>query len=254
MPERLQKILARAGVASRRAAEDLIKQGRVRVNGRVAQLGESVLETDSITVNGREVARAGEHVTFALYKPRGIVTTADDELGRKNVLHLVPVVPGLHPIGRLDRDSEGLLLLTTDGDLTLQLTHPRYEHPKEYRIWSEPAPTKAQLELLRRGVNLEDGLAKADSLREAEGGAIIVIREGRNRQVRRMFAAIGLEVVVLKRTRVSNLHLGDLRVGEWRELEPEEVATLRAPFKREKYQPVQRPDLRRRSQTRENRD
>jgi 23S rRNA pseudouridine2605 synthase len=227
MAERLQKIMARAGIASRRKAEELIARGRVRVNGVLAKLGDSAEETDSITVNGTPVMRGGAHVTFALNKPRGVVTTASDDLGRENVLELVPEVAGLHPVGRLDRESEGLLLLTTDGDLTLHLTHPRYEHEKEYRVWTDRDPTTKELSLLRNGVQLEDGPAKAVNLEKLEGGAMIVLREGRNRQVRRMFEAVGLEVLKLKRVRVGAQKLGDLRVAEWRVLEEWEVDRLR---------------------------
>jgi 23S rRNA pseudouridine2605 synthase len=227
MAERLQKIMARAGIASRRKAEELIARGRVRVNGVVAKLGDSAEETDSITVNGTPVMRGGAHVTFALNKPRGVVTTASDDLGRENVLDLVPEVAGLHPVGRLDRESEGLLLLTTDGDLTLHLTHPRYEHEKEYRVWTDREATTKELSALRTGVQLEDGSAKAVSVERLEGGAMIVLREGRNRQVRRMFEAIGLDVLKLKRVRVGAQKLGDLRVAEWRVLDEWEVDRLR---------------------------
>jgi 23S rRNA pseudouridine2605 synthase len=227
MAERLQKIMARAGIASRRKAEELIARGRVKVNGKIAKLGDSALEMDVITVDGTPVVRETSHVTFALNKPRGVVTTASDELGRENVLELVPEVAGLHPVGRLDRESEGLLLLTTDGDLTLHLTHPRYEHEKEYRVWTDRDPTAKELSALRNGVQLEDGPAKAISLEKLEGGAMIVLREGRNRQVRRMFEAVGLDVVKLKRVRVGAQKLGDLRVAEWRVLEEWEVDRLR---------------------------
>ena len=227
MTERLQKILARAGIASRRHAEDLISAGRVQVNGRQASLGDSASDTDRITVDGQPVSRATSHVTFALYKPRGTITTASDEYGRRNILDLVPVVPGLHPVGRLDRDSEGLILLTTDGDLTLELTHPRYEHEKEYRVWTDPGPSTAQLQALERGVTLEDGPAKASRVKLAPEGAWITVHEGRNRLVRRMFEAVHLEVVRLRRVRFGSLEIGDLRPREWRELEPWEVENLK---------------------------
>ena len=215
MPERLQKILARAGIASRRHAENLILEGRVQVNGRTAKLGDSASDTDQITVNGEPISRATQHVTFALHKPRGIITTASDEYGRRNVLEMVPHVPGLHPVGRLDRDSEGLLLLTTDGELTLELTHPRYEHDKEYRVWTDPEPSTAQLQALERGVELDDGPAKASRIKLAPEGAWITVREGRNRLVRRMFEAVGLEVIRLRRVRIGSLEIGDLRLREW---------------------------------------
>ncbi|NJK45462.1 MAG: rRNA pseudouridine synthase [Pleurocapsa sp. SU_196_0] len=229
MAERLQKLIARAGIASRRGAEDLLKAGRVRVNGRVAKLGDSALESDDVRVDGQALTLEVGHVTFALHKPRGVVTTASDEFGRMNVLELVPDVRGLHPVGRLDRDSEGLLILTTDGDLTLKLTHPRFEHEKEYRVWTDPMPTRRDLETLRRGVQLEDGLAVADSAALAEDGAVIVLREGRNRQVRRMFEAIGLHVVRLQRRRIGAFNLADLQLREWRELNARDLEKLLKP-------------------------
>jgi 23S rRNA pseudouridine2605 synthase len=228
MPERLQKLLARAGVASRRSSEKLLLEGRVLVNGQVASLGQSAEATDQIVVDGQPLEFAQEQVSFMLYKPRGVVTSAADEYGRQNVLELVPQVPGLHPVGRLDRASEGLLILTTDGDLTLHLTHPRYHHEKEYRVWTDPEPTNAQLETLWQGVELEDGFAKPNALEAARDGCRMVLLEGRKHQVRRMVAAVGLEVVRLMRTRIGQLRIGDLRPGEWRELEPQDLVLLKA--------------------------
>lgn len=227
--QRLQRLLARAGVASRRKAEELIAAGRVTVNGRVASLGDVAREGDDVRVDGRPVTESGRGVTYLLHKPRGYVTTARDERGRHTVMELVPVVPGLHPVGRLDLDSEGLLLLTTDGELTLRLTHPRYQHEKEYRVWTEPPyVSQAALARLRAGVTLDDGPAVAVSAERADGGAVVVLREGRKRQLRRMMAAVGHEVVRLVRTRVASLELGGLGPGEYRELTPEEVAALTA--------------------------
>ncbi|MFN3265767.1 MAG: pseudouridine synthase [Deinococcales bacterium] len=226
MPERLQKLLARSGVASRRAAEKLLLEGRVQVNGVVATLGQSARSSDLILVDGQRLEFASQHVSFMLYKPRGIVTSASDEYGRQNVLELVPEVAGLHPVGRLDRASEGLLILTTDGNLTLHLTHPRYHHPKEYRVWTDPEPNNAQLEALWAGVELEDGFAKPNALEAAVNGFRMVLLEGRKHQVRRMAAAVGLKVLRLMRTRISNLVIGDLRPGEWRELGAEDLELL----------------------------
>lgn len=228
-PQRLQKLIARAGLASRRKAEELILAGRVTVNGRVAALGDVATEEDDVRVDGRPLRTPARHVTYLLNKPRGYVTTASDERGRPTVMDLVPDVPGLHPVGRLDLDSEGLLLLTTDGDLTLRLTHPRYAHEKEYRVWTDPphVPDHA-LARLCRGVALSDGPAVAVRAERAEGGAVVVLREGRKRQVRRMFAAVGHEVVRLVRTRVASLELGDLPPGGFRELTAEEAAALAA--------------------------
>ncbi|WP_261663916.1 pseudouridine synthase [Deinococcus sp. Marseille-Q6407] len=226
--ERLQKVLARAGVASRRAAEDLIEAGRVKVNGAAASLGQRVQPEDHITVDGQPVAAPAAQVTYMLHKPAGFVTTAHDELGRSTVLDAMPPVPGLHPVGRLDKDSEGLLILTTDGDLTMRLTHPRFEHEKIYRVWSDPWPGAAELAELRRGVELEDGFARAE-VEPAPGGALALLREGRKRQVRRMFAAVGCPVDRLLRFRVGGLWLGDLGPGEYTQLGPRELAWLLQP-------------------------
>jgi 23S rRNA pseudouridine2605 synthase len=233
MAERLQKMLARAGVASRRGSESLIAAGRVTVNGRRANLGDSASDTDDVRVDGQPLEQNAAHVTFMLHKPRGVVTTANDEFGRANVLDLVPEVRGLHPVGRLDRDSEGLLILTTDGDLTLQLTHPRFEHEKEYRVWTDAQPTKGDAEQLRRGVLLDDGSARAESVQIVDGGAVIVLLEGRNRQVRRMFESLGLNVERLQRRRIGGLQLADLQLREWRELGRRDVEKLMQRGKRE---------------------
>jgi 23S rRNA pseudouridine2605 synthase len=226
--DRLQKWLARAGAApSRRKAEALIEAGRVRVDGAVARLGQRVPPGAEVRLDGRVVTphRAGR--VIVLHKPRGVVSTAHDPHGRPTVLQLVPDLPGLHPVGRLDRDSEGLLLLTDDGELTLRLTHPRYEHRKRYRAWCrDGAPDAEGLARLRRGVELEDGPARADRVRPAPGGVWIELHEGRNRQVRRMLEAVGRPVERLLRTRVGPFELGDLPVGAWRDARPEERRAL----------------------------
>ncbi|MBZ9750678.1 pseudouridine synthase [Deinococcus sp. HMF7620] len=231
--ERLHKRLARAGVASRRAAEAMISAGRVTVNGEVAGLGRTVTDADDVRVDGTLVLLdAAPKVTYMLYKPRGYVTTARDEYGRKNVLDAMPAVPGLHPVGRLDRDSEGLLILTTDGDLTLTLTHPRYGHEKAYRAWTEGPhdPTQDDLDQLLDGsLTLEDGPATARHARPARGGAFVVLGEGRNRQVRRMLEGIGHPVTRLLRYRVGGLWLGNLEVGEYRQLEARDLDDLLHP-------------------------
>lgn len=217
--ERLQKRLARAGVASRRAVEDLIKAGRVTVNGEVAVLGRTVTDADDIRLDGQLIeTESVPKVTYMLYKPRGYVTTARDEYGRRNVLDAMPRIPGLHPVGRLDRDSEGLLLLTTDGDLTLTMTHPRFGHEKAYRAWTDgpEEPTQADLDALTDGtLKLEDGPARALQATPARGGAFVTLGEGRNRQVRRMTASVGLPTLRLVRVAVGPHRLGDLAPGQW---------------------------------------
>lgn len=225
--ERLQKLLARAGVASRRKAEELIEAGRVVVGGRVARLGDRAMPGEEVLVDGAPLATAPEQVTFLLNKPAGTVTTANDERGRPTVLDLVPRVAGLHPVGRLDLDSEGLLLLTTDGELTLQLTHPRYGHEKEYRVWCQQGTlSAAALATLERGVQLEDGPARALTARPATGGAVVVLGDGRKRQVRRMLAAVGYDVTRLLRTRLAGLELGDLPPGGYRRLTAGDLRAL----------------------------
>jgi 23S rRNA pseudouridine2605 synthase len=226
--ERLQKLLSRAGVASRRKAEDLIRAGRVSVNGRVATLGQRARPDDDIRLDGQRVRLRREHVTFLLNKPAGVVSTARDDRGRRTVLDLLPRLPGLHPVGRLDMDSEGLLLVTTDGDLTLHLTHPRYGHEKEYRLWCEQGTVAPPaLAALASGVELEDGPARAAIASAAEGGCVLVLTEGRNRQARRMLEAVGYRVTRLVRIRQGPLRLGDLKPGHHRRLTERELARLR---------------------------
>lgn len=225
--ERLQRLLSRAGIASRRKSEELIKARRVTVNGRVAELGQRALPGDDVRVDGKQLGLAGESVTYMLHKPAGFVTTASDERGRQTVFDLVPPTPGLHAVGRLDRDSEGLLLLTTDGDLTLRLTHPRYGMEKEYRVWTKEGRVDGgTLRKLLEGVELEDGHARAVTARPAPGGAVVVLAEGRKREVRRLFKALDRTVERLVRTRLGELKLGDLPVGGFREVSAKELKRL----------------------------
>ena len=227
MSERLQKFLARAGVASRRKAEDLIRAGRVTVNGDAAVLGQKVAG-EEIRVDGNIVDKPEQTVTYMLNKPAGYLSTVQDERGRPTVMDLVPPAPGLHPVGRLDKDSEGLLLLSNDGELTLQLTHPRFEHEKTYRVWCRQGALDAgALAALEGGVTLDDGPAKALVAKLAEGGCTVVLAEGRNRQVRRMLAAVGYAVTRLQRTRVGGLELGGLGSGDYRKLTDADLAKLR---------------------------
>ena len=226
--ERVQKLLSRAGVASRRKAEDLIRAGRVTVNGRVATLGQRARPDDDVRLDAQRVRVPHEHVTFLLNKPAGVVSTASDDRGRRTVLDLLPKLPGLHPVGRLDKDSEGLLLVTTDGDLTLRLTHPRFGHEKEYRLWCEQGTVDpAALATLASGVELEDGPARAAIASAANGGCVLVLTEGRNRQARRMLEAVGYRVTRLVRIRQGTLRLGDLQPGHYRRLTERELARLR---------------------------
>ncbi len=235
-PERLQKVLAHAGVASRRSAERLIQEGRVRVNGVVvAELGTRVDPVrDRIDVDGELVA--GTLLAYhyvALNKPLGVVSSASDPDGRPTVVDLVGAPFRLYPVGRLDVDSEGLVLLTDDGELTFRLTHARFGVDKQYYVLVRRHGLSRELVgQLRGGVQLDDGPARAvraDVLREAVEGTwlSIVLREGRNRQVRRMLAALGCPVTQLRRVRIGPLLLGDLPSGRYRLLRPREIAALR---------------------------
>jgi 23S rRNA pseudouridine2605 synthase len=236
MKERLQKILARAGYGSRRSCEELISAGRVRVYGQVAGLGDKAdPSVDQITVDGRQVKKAEELVYVALYKPRGVISTVTDPDLRMAVRDLVPVEGTLYPVGRLDFDSEGLILMTNDGDLANKLTHPRYEHEKEYRVLVATHPDGDQLAKWRRGVVLEDGFktSPADVFvtnRYGKGAWLnVTLREGYKRQIREMGKVTGLPVVRIVRVRIGELHLGNLKPKEWRYLTPQEVAALKKP-------------------------
>ncbi|HLH20997.1 MAG TPA: pseudouridine synthase [Chloroflexota bacterium] len=234
MEERLQKVLAHAGVASRRAAERLVQEGRVAVNGQVVRvLGARVDPAhDTVSVDGQPVRAVPDHVYLAVHKPRGYVSTARDERGRRTVLDLVSGSRRVYPVGRLDADSEGLLLLTDDGELALHLTHPRYGVPKEYHALVGGVPDDAVLAHLRGGIDLEEGrTAPAVVERLSDDGQRawlrLVLKQGWKRQVRRMLAAVGCSVERLVRVRVGSLALGEWPAGAVRELTPAEVQRLR---------------------------
>jgi 23S rRNA pseudouridine2605 synthase len=225
---RLQKVLARAGVASRRACEELIAARRVRVNGQVATLGDRVdPEHDLVELDGAPLALATGLVHYLLNKPAGVVTTAEDPQGRRTVVDLVPAEPRVFPVGRLDLDTEGLLLLTNDGELAHRLTHPSFGVDKEYLAEVEGRPSRGALRRLREGVELEDGPTAPAQVSLVEPTVLrITIHEGRNRQVRRMCEAVGHPVRRLVRTRIGPLAERRLAPGEWRELSPDEVRAL----------------------------
>ena len=226
--ERLQKVLARVGIGSRRVCEDLIAEGRVLVDGEVAVLGRRVdPETALIEVDGAPVGVRPDLVHYVLNKPAGVVTTADDPQGRPTVVGLVPNEPRVFPVGRLDVDTEGLLLLTNDGELAHRLTHPSYGVEKEYVAEVEGLPTRAVLRRLREGVELDDGpTAPARATLVDPSVVRLTIHEGRNRQVRRMCEAVGHSVVRLVRTRIGPLADRSLAPGAWRELTGAEVRSL----------------------------
>jgi 23S rRNA pseudouridine2605 synthase len=228
--ERLQKVLARAGLASRRASEELIAEGRVRVNGEVAELGRRIdPEADTVTVDGVPVPVAPGLVHYLLNKPRGVVSTASDPQGRAVVVSLVPGEPRVFPVGRLDTDTEGLLVLTNDGGFAHRLTHPSFGVDKEYLAEVEGEPSRAALRRLREGVELEDGPTAPARVTAVSPGVLrIVLSEGRNRQVRRMCEAVGHPVRRLVRTRIGPVADRRLPPGHWRALTPGEVRSLEA--------------------------
>jgi 23S rRNA pseudouridine2605 synthase len=226
VPVRLNRYLASAGVASRRSADELIRAGRVTVNGGVAELGTAVDEGDRVEVDGRPVA-AEALVHLMLHKPAGVVTTVSDTHGRRTVLDLVQTPQRLFPVGRLDRDTTGLLLLTNDGGLAHRLMHPSHGIAKTYRVTVEGDPPDDVLARLAGGVELDDGpTAPAQVRRIAPGEIELTIHEGRNRQVRRMCDAVGHPVRGLHRSGYGGLQLGDLAPGRWRPLTAAELALL----------------------------
>jgi len=235
--ERLQKILAQAGYGSRRACEDFITAGRVRVNGQIAELGQKAdAATDRITVDGKPIAAAEAKVYIALHKPRNVLSTVEAESGdgRRTVRDLVDVADHIHPVGRLDFESEGLVLMTNDGDLTNQLTHPRFGHEKEYRVLLAKRPDKEQLDAWRRGVVLEDGYKTAPvdvRFEEAQGKGAwvrVVLKEGRKRQIRETCRQLALPVVRIVRVRIGTLRLSNLKPRQWRYLTMTEVNELKS--------------------------
>lgn len=226
--ERLQKVLARAGLGSRRTCEELIEDEVVTVNGEIAVLGRRVdVENDVIEVDGVPISVRSGLVYYVLNKPAGVVSTAADTHGRPTVVELVPTEPRVFPVGRLDADTEGLLLLTNDGELTHRLTHPSFGVDKEYLAEVDGSPSRGALRRLREGIDLDDGrTAPAQASILAPNLLRLVIHEGRNRQVRRMCDAIGHPVVRLVRSRIGPLTDRTLGPGAWRELAPAEVRAL----------------------------
>lgn len=244
--ERLQKVLARAGFGSRRTCEELVSAGRVDVNGETATLGRKVdVRRDTVTVDGVRIGVLPGLVHYVLNKPVGVVTTADDPQGRRKVTDLVPEHPRVFPVGRLDSDTEGLLLMTNDGELAQRLTHPSFGVEKEYLAKVEGVPGRAALSSLRTGVELSDGItapARVTVVGVPRDGVLrVVIHEGRNRQVRRMCEAVGHPVVRLVRVRVGPLTLSGLEPGAWRELSSKEVLALSDAASRPSPRPRRRP-------------
>lgn len=232
---RLQKMLADCGVASRRKSEDLIRNGQVKVNGKIAEIGDKVDPySDKVYVRGKRVTAAAKpkHRYIMLNKPRGYVTTMSDERGRKCIAELIAdIEERVYPIGRLDKDSEGMLLLTNDGEFANHIMHPKKHVNKVYRVTVRPTITEEMIEKLQTGIVLDGRKTAPAQVRvvtKQEGRVVleIVIREGRNRQIRRMCESLGLEVARLKRTAVGTVKLGGLKQGMYRDLSPDEVKRL----------------------------
>ena len=231
--ERLQKLMAAAGFCSRRRGEELLRQGRVWVNGQRAQLGDQAdLAADRIEIDGQPLAPPAATLTLLLNKPLGVLSTCHDPHGRTTVLDLLPAElrrgQGLHPVGRLDADSRGALLLSNDGALTLRLTHPRYGHSRTYRAWVRGRPERPVLDDWRAGVPLDGQASQAVQLSvlEHDGDATLlelVLREGRNRQIRRTAGLLGHPVLDLRRIAIGGLELADLPEGRWRRLQADEL-------------------------------
>lgn len=246
MEERLQKILAYAGYGSRRACEELIAAGRVTVNGQVAQLGSKAdIQKDQIKLDGKLVKPPEAFQYIALYKPRGVLSSVSAPDPRPTVRDLVPIEGSLYPVGRLDVDSEGLILMTNDGELANQLTHPRYGHEKEYRVLVARHPDEKQLLAWRHGVVLEDGYHSSPVHVEIESHSgkgtwvRVIMKEGRKRQIRDTCRQIGLPVVSIVRIRIGSLHLGSLKPKQWRHLTPAEIKGLKT---QNKAKPVPKSD------------
>jgi 23S rRNA pseudouridine2605 synthase len=248
MQERLQKLLAQAGYGSRRACEDIIRAARVRVNGQIASIGQKAdPASDTITVDRKPLAALESLTYVALYKPRNVLSTVGTEKGddRRTVRDLVDLPGHLYPVGRLDFESEGLVLMTNDGDLTNRLTHPRYGHEKEYRVLLARRPDPDQFEAWKRGVVLEDGYKTAPvnvrfETAQGKGAWVrVIMGEGRKRQIRETCKQLGLPVVRIIRLRIGELRIGTLKAGGWRELTANEVDALKG--RRSTGKPVNRP-------------
>lgn len=226
MEERVQKFISNQGLTSRRKAEEFIKSGQVSINGHRAKLGDKVdPEKDEVKVYGKVIKSSGARVYIALNKPKGYVVSKRDPQGRKTVFSLLPeeLRTKVWNVGRLDYDTEGLLLLTNDGELTQELSHPKYEHDKEYEVLTNDTPTAEQLEELSNGVEIATGMTSPAKLKVRSNKVLITIHEGKKRQIRRMFSAVGLEVKNLKRIRINKLKLPNIPAGEFEIVNKEQI-------------------------------
>jgi len=224
---RINKYLAQAGICSRREADRFVAGGQVKINGKVAKPGDQVAEGDEVRVFGKPVRQAPKKMYIALNKPVGYITTTDKK-SKDNVFDLLKdIKERLFPIGRLDVESSGLLLFTNDGALANQLMHPRYEHEKEYEVHVRKTLTDQQLEKLANGIKLEDGITLPAKVRRIDEKRFsIILKEGRNRQIRRMCEEIGQPINTLKRVRIKHVRLDEIKLGTWRHLTEEEIAGL----------------------------
>ena len=231
---RLQKIISESGLLSRRKADLLIKQGRVTLNGRQAIIGEKANPySDHILVDGKALPKKLNHKVFLLNKPHGIISSCKDNKGRKTILSLIPsdLRHGLHPVGRLDSDSRGAILLTNNGDLTLRLTHPKYSHTKTYMVWVSGQPSQSILNKWRKGISLDGKITMPASIEVIEiinhkTLLKVILKEGRNRQIRRIATFMGHPVLDLQRIAISNIKLNGLKEGKWRELKTNEWISI----------------------------
>ena len=231
---RLQKIISDSGLLSRRKADLLIKKGRVTLNGRQAIPGDKAdPNSDIILVDGRDLPKKSTHKVFLLNKPYGVISSCQDDFGRKTILNLIPahLRCGMHPVGRLDFDSRGAILLTNNGELTLRLTHPKYSHTKTYLVWVSGRPSPLILDNWREGVLLDGKMtmpARIELLEKMNRTTLlkVILREGRNRQIRRIAALLGHPVQDLQRISISNINLNGLKEGKWRELKQKEWISI----------------------------
>lgn len=238
-PIRLQKLISQCGIASRRKAEELIKNGHVKVNGKTAELGDKVTASDKVYVQGKRIVVPKSAKRYImLNKPRGFITTMSDEMGRKCVAQLVQNVGDrVYPVGRLDKDSEGMLIFTNDGDFANKVMHPKNSIFKTYRVTVRPSISEEQLVKIETGVTLDDGTKTAPAqvhvIHQEKGRVVLemILHEGKNREIRRMCEALGLEVARLKRTQIGCVKMGMLKQGDWRDLTEKEVKNITAsPF------------------------
>jgi pseudouridine synthase len=226
MQERVQKFLSEQGIASRRKAEEFIKSGQVSINGHRAKLGDKVdPEKDEVKVYGKIIKPSHQKIYVALNKPKGYVVSKRDPMGRKTVFSLLPenIRTKVWNVGRLDFDTEGLLILTNDGELTQELAHPKYEHEKEYEVTANDTPTKEQIKELEQGVEIATGLTRPAKVKVKSNVITITIHEGKKRQVRRMIETIGLEVKNLKRIRINKLLLPNIPPGQFTTIKKEDI-------------------------------